>query len=345
MKRRFLLLAVLLCLSCSLNRVNASKAFPYSDITQETWYYNAVVTATEKQLMVGVASDRFSPLEPASRAQAVQTLYSLARKPETGYRYFKDTKDDAWYTEAISFADQENIAHGYPNQTFRPQQSIYREELIVMLYSACSYFHKDCNYQKPKKNFSDYSSISPYAKKAMEWAIANEILVGYNSRIEPRTTVNRAQLATALVAFSKLSTLKNDDMSITPNLSINSDSQSPGFLCKGLKESWKNKKGTQESLLTSPTRQEVLYCGKLLTTTNKHYLHWDTVPDIVEIERWDVSVAGNESATPIEVYVLTDSDNLNLCADMIYQITATWKDSKYINRGFSGTCVYRFVTA
>ena len=53
-------------------------------------------------------------------------------------------------------------------------------------------------------NISDYadaSSVSPYAKKYMEWAVAEGLIKGSNGKLNPKGNATRAEIAAILKRF------------------------------------------------------------------------------------------------------------------------------------------------
>lgn len=65
----------------------------------------------------------------------VTVLYRLDGSPVvTGLDTFNDTAEDAWYTNAILWASQENIVGGYGNNLFGTNDPITREQLAAILW-------------------------------------------------------------------------------------------------------------------------------------------------------------------------------------------------------------------
>ncbi len=54
-------------------------------------------------------------------------------------KLFADVPDDAWYTEAVENLVEKGIIQGYPDQTFRPSNSVNRAELVVIIDRLIEY--------------------------------------------------------------------------------------------------------------------------------------------------------------------------------------------------------------
>ena len=52
--------------------------------------------------------------------------------------------------------------------------------------------------------FADANTVSTYATDAMRWAVANGLIQGSDSKLSPKATASRAQVATILMRFMEL---------------------------------------------------------------------------------------------------------------------------------------------
>ena len=169
------------------------------------WYSEAVYYADEKGYMKGTGNNMFEPQKPVTRAQIAQILYARDEKPEVKEKAkFSDVPEKQWYTDAVAWAASKQIVAGYPDNTFKPDKAVSREELAVMLYK----------YEMTKKEtmkhtsdvlakFKDADKVQSYAVTAMEWAVANKLIGGTDKGLEPQGTATRAQIAVILMAYDK----------------------------------------------------------------------------------------------------------------------------------------------
>ena len=108
--------------------------FPFSDVDDTQWYYEAVCYAYENELMNGTSSTSFSPDEITSRGMVVTLLHRLEGEPAADTLLFEDVVAGAYYEQAVAWATENRIVDGYGNGKFGPDDTITREQLAVILY-------------------------------------------------------------------------------------------------------------------------------------------------------------------------------------------------------------------
>ena len=82
-----------------------------------------------------------------------------------------------------------------------PNADITREQLVTMLYRYAG----SPTANGKLDNFSDSASVSSYAEKAMQWAVANGIVNGSNGKLNPQNNATRAEVAAILMRFCEMS--------------------------------------------------------------------------------------------------------------------------------------------
>ena len=72
-----------------------------------------------------------------------------------------------------------------------------------MMYNYAKNEGYDVSARKNLGSFADGRYVSAYAKKAMEWAVANSIISGKDSgtRLDPQGSANRGECAAILIRF------------------------------------------------------------------------------------------------------------------------------------------------
>lgn len=178
----------------------------YKDVRPGDWYYDSVKYVSYKKYMIGTDNNVFSPNKEVTRAEAAQVLYAMAKCPKVDTsRRFKDVPIEAWYSMAVTYAAENQIVAGYPDQTFRPNNTITREEFITMLLAYAKFEGKDVSKKGNITTFSDANDISRYSRDSMQWAVGNGLVVGTDSgihpKIEPKAKITRAQLAKIVDAY------------------------------------------------------------------------------------------------------------------------------------------------
>lgn len=103
--------------------------FPFADVAKGSWYYEGVRYAYENGLMSGTGEGTFSPDLPTSRGMLVTILYRLA-----GSASFTDVVKGQWYADGVAWASANGVVSGYPDGSFRPNDTITREQMAAILY-------------------------------------------------------------------------------------------------------------------------------------------------------------------------------------------------------------------
>ena len=172
---------------------------PFADVSEGSWYYEAVRFVQEQGLMNGYSDGRFGANDTLARAQLAQILFNKEGRPGADYLLnFSDVAGEAWYAEAVRWAASQGIVGGYGNGTFGPNNPITREQLAVMLWR---YSGSPAATSK-ELHFNDEAEISGFALEALRWAVENGILNGYgDGRLGPQGQATRAQVAQMLKNF------------------------------------------------------------------------------------------------------------------------------------------------
>lgn len=165
--------------------------------TQTHWAENAINFVTSHELYFGTSENTFSPDTAMTRGMLAVVLHNLESNPTTSQKLkFKDVKADAWYTNAVQWAAEQNIVSGYKNGNFGPNDTITREQLAVMLYRYVG----SPTHRQNELHFADANHVSTYAKEAMRWAVEEGIISGTdNNMLNPKKNATRAEVAAMLM--------------------------------------------------------------------------------------------------------------------------------------------------
>lgn len=182
-----------------------SRAF--RDLNVEEWYHPYTDYVILSGLMQGTASDRFEPNTVVTRAMIVQTLYNMAGQPRsTSAATFTDVEKDAWYADAIAWAQDAGIAKGVSGSRFLPNEPVTRQQAATFLYRYyLEYLDGTAVDGAGLTGYADLAQIDAYALDAMAWANANGILTGMReNRLDPQRETVRAQLAKMLTVLDQM---------------------------------------------------------------------------------------------------------------------------------------------
>ena len=176
---------------------------PFLDVNEGDWFYDAVAYAYENGLMDGVGGNRFAPNSATTRAQLVTILYRMEGQPAvSGDLPFTDVEDGTWYTNAVVWAAQNGIVNGVGDDTFAPGNDLTREQLVTILYRYAESKGYDVSASADLAGYPDGEEIQAYAREAMAWAVAENIIRGMeDDTLKPAGNASRAQIATILMRF------------------------------------------------------------------------------------------------------------------------------------------------
>ncbi len=112
---------------------------PFTDVSKDSVYYNAIMWAVEKKITTGVTDTTFEPNSPCTRAQIVTFLYREAGSPELAKdatNPFSDVSDSSVYYNAILWAVEKKITTGVTETTFVPNDTCTRAQAVTFLFRA-----------------------------------------------------------------------------------------------------------------------------------------------------------------------------------------------------------------
>ena len=172
----------------------------FTDVNPGDWFYDNVMNAVANGYMSGLGDGTFGPMKTATRAQFASALacamgYEAPEDPTTIDTPFVDVDADDWYAGAVAFCKENGIISGYEDTTFRPDQTITRQEAAAMLNNA---FGLEASTDVSK--FTDAGKIASWAT-AHVGAVANAELMNGDAAgtFRPTGTLTRAELASILM--------------------------------------------------------------------------------------------------------------------------------------------------
>ncbi len=120
----------------------------FTDITQNDWYYDAVLSMAEKGIMLG-ESGAFLPEKAITRAElaAVLSKFIFQGTSETQTQYADMTEDD-WFYEPMTKMIHAGYLQGDEDGSLRPNDSVTRAETVALLNRMLNIVYND-NAQTP----------------------------------------------------------------------------------------------------------------------------------------------------------------------------------------------------
>ena len=169
----------------------------FDDVDAGAWYHDAVDWAVEEGLLSGYEDGKLGPDGTLSRAQLATVLWRQAGEPEAeGGLSFADCDPEAFYAEAVAWADEAGIIAGYGDGTnFGPEDPVTREQLATILWRQAGEPEGKGDLAK----YPDGDEATDYAVPALEWAVDTGVLSGFgDGTLAPGGVLSRAMLAAML---------------------------------------------------------------------------------------------------------------------------------------------------
>ena len=177
---------------------------PFTDVTTDSWFYDAAMFVYERGLMNGIGADLFGPDTATTRGMLVTILWRQDGAPEAVYDgELNDVPDTMYYAPAVKWAAANGIMGGYGDGKFGPDDSITREQMAAILWRYAQYKGYDVSVTEDSiSDFNDVSAISNYAVPAMQWVCSEGIMSGKPGKIlDPTGTAKRSEIAAMLMRF------------------------------------------------------------------------------------------------------------------------------------------------
>ena len=177
----------------SFKQIETEPENPFTDISKNDYFYDAVLWAADKGITSGVTDTLFAPNASCTRAQMVTFLWRANGSPKaTGVNPFTDVSADAYYYDAVLWAAEKGITSGTTATTFSPDAVLTRGQTVTFLWRA------NGSPAVSGGSFSDVAADAYYAK-AVAWAVAEGITAGTGgSKFSPDAPCTRAQIVTFL---------------------------------------------------------------------------------------------------------------------------------------------------
>lgn len=182
--------------------INQTVATQCWDVSTTDWYYSAAQYMYDTLIMTGMNGSYYGATENMSRAQFAVTLYRMEGSPAAGNAaQYPDVGAGAFYTDAVSWATNNNIIAGYENGHFGTSDQITREQLATLLYRYANYKGYATSDTNDLSGFPDKENVSEFAQQAIQWAVGAGIISGDGGKINPSASASRAHVAMMLMRF------------------------------------------------------------------------------------------------------------------------------------------------
>lgn len=188
----------------------------YTDVPEEgNWAHEGIDFVIANGIMEGTGENIFSPDASVTRGMIVTILYRMDGQTGAYSNDFTDVSDDAWYANAVGWAEINGIVYGYGDGEFGPDDVLTREQMAVIIYryvtTMTDYVLEESDNGTDGDaldSVTDPGEISNWAREAVIWALDNGILNGTQTSgattVSPAGTATRAQIAAIIMRVCEL---------------------------------------------------------------------------------------------------------------------------------------------
>jgi len=178
--------------------------FPFTDVLETNWFYENVYYMWKNKLMNGISATLFDPYASLTRGMVVTVLYRMKGAPDVSglAMPFSDVAEGVWYSDAIKWAEKNDIARGLGGGIFRPNDNVTREQMAAFIFRYAEYAETAIPEIIDYADFADQAEISEWAVEAVEALFMAEVIRGKeNNRFDPKGFATRAEFAAMLNRF------------------------------------------------------------------------------------------------------------------------------------------------
>ena len=181
---------------------------PFIDVNSSDWFYNAVKAAYTEGLISGVTDTEFAPNVTLTRGMLTAIIGRLGGAETTdGSTSFTDVDANAYYAPYVAWAAENGIVSGFGDDTFRPDESVTREQTAAIIWRYMQYIGEDVSTGDNTNilSFTDAADVSEYAIPAIQWACGDGIISGYpDGSLAPKSGITRAEFAAMISKIALL---------------------------------------------------------------------------------------------------------------------------------------------
>jgi polygalacturonase len=176
------------------------------------WAQNDVTKLASKLLVQGVSETDFDPEAPVTRAQFAVLLsrsLGLTGNPDT-QESFQDVQQSDWFYKQLGASLQAGLIDGYEDGTLKPNESVSREQMAVMIARAMQFMNVSSKAAAtPSQQFTK-GNVHEWAREAIQQCIAAGLMQGISENDFGATEgATRAQAAVTLARLLKYSNFIN----------------------------------------------------------------------------------------------------------------------------------------
>ena len=195
----------------------------HTDVGEDHWGHGAVEYCYANNLVSGISSTQFGPNGLIRRADFMLMLYAALGRPEvTTPCTFTDVAESDYYYTALAWAQAKGLISGGGDGSCAATASITREQAFTILRKAMPLLGKvfpDAPLSA-LNSFPDKDTIADYAKIPTATLVAQGVVSGSGSGINPKGNLTRVEMAALLYKISTYDPIQKYPESETPEIIV-----------------------------------------------------------------------------------------------------------------------------
>ncbi|MGN0335171.1 MAG: endo-alpha-N-acetylgalactosaminidase family protein [Lachnospiraceae bacterium] len=175
-----------------VEKITIDDEFEFEDVSADDYFHDAVYWAVENNITDGWTDTTFAPELTCTRGQVVAFLWRANGCPKAENEAgFADVPADHNFAEAIAWAVEKKITDGWTEDTFAPEETVTRGQVVTFLWRAAGRPEADATVE-----FEDVDADAYYAE-AVAWAVDNEVTNGWTeTTFAPGQECTRGEIVT-----------------------------------------------------------------------------------------------------------------------------------------------------
>ncbi|MDO7907567.1 InlB B-repeat-containing protein [Paenibacillus sp. JX-17] len=169
------------------------------------WSKEAVNDMASRMIVKGIDDTHYNPNAVITRAELAAIVVRALGLSDNGTSIkFTDIQAGDWYAGAVAKAAEYGLIRGYENHTFAPNQTITRQEALVIMDRAmmlAGLQADGADTDSLLSPFADRTAVASWATQAMAAAVKNGLVKGAADDLMPTGNLTRAETAAIVQRF------------------------------------------------------------------------------------------------------------------------------------------------
>ncbi|MBI5413919.1 S-layer homology domain-containing protein [Candidatus Peregrinibacteria bacterium] len=175
------------------SRITQDTSRIFADVEQGSEYAEEIAYLKKLNIASGYPDGTFHPEKTLVRAEVVKLLIEgLHINLKNGQSPFLDVHSTDWFLTYVVTAAEDKIVSGYPDQTFKPANTITQAEFFKVLLEAAG-VELPVVRRKPFEDVLRDQWFAPYAMYAKD-----HNLLDFGEKFEPKKEITRGEVARAI---------------------------------------------------------------------------------------------------------------------------------------------------